>query len=163
MKNHMNDARPAVIRANSRDIDRIFALFAAAQTVREAEEQMERRLRAIPGGWRDLRLTRTLLDKLTTNLVATLQPEKLQAMRRMRPRMKFRVICGTEAARVQEDEVILAVRDMGRLVHFAHDSNCRLCMRADCRACPLGRTLDSVLAYDRNGCSWGAIDVDELD
>ena len=78
-----------------------------------AEQQMEARLRAIPGGWRDLRLIRTLLDKLTTNLVCTLQSEKLVSMRRMLPRMKFRVVCGTEATRVQEDEVILAMREVG--------------------------------------------------
>ena len=72
----MNEVRKngvRVVRANSKELDRIFALFAAAQEVRMAEQQMEARLRAIPGGWRDLRLIRTLLDKLTTNLVCTLQ------------------------------------------------------------------------------------------
>ena len=112
----MNEVRKngiRVVRANSKDLDRIFALFAAAQEVRMAEEQMENRFRAIPGGWRDLRLIRTLLDKLTTNLVSTLQSEKLVSMKRMLPRMKFRVVCGTEATRVQEDEVILAMREVG--------------------------------------------------
>ena len=161
----MNEVRKngvRVVRANSKDLDRIFALFAAAQEVRMAEEQMENRFRAIPGGWRDLRLIRTLLDKLTTNLVSTLQSEKLVSMKRMLPRMKFRVICGTEATRVQEDEVILAMKDMDTLTHYAHEGWCKLCSEPDCRACPLAKTLDSVLTFDRNGCSWGAIDIDEV-
>ena len=161
----MNEVRKngvRVVRANSKELDRIFALFAAAQEVRMAEQQMEARLRAIPGGWRDLRLIRTLLDKLTTNLVCTLQSEKLVSMRRMLPRMKFRVVCGTEATRVQEDEVILAMKDMDMLVHFAHEGNCKLCLNPDCRACPLGKTLDSVLTFDRDGCGWDAINIDEV-
>ena len=156
----MNEVRKngiRVVRANSKDLDRIFALFAAAQEVRMAEEQMENRFRAIPGGWRDLRLIRTLLDKLTT-----LQVETLVSLRRMLPRMKFRVVGGTEATRVQEDEVILAMRDMDMLVHFAHEGNCKLCLNPDCRACPLGKTLDSVLTFDRDGCGWDAINIDEV-
>ena len=120
-------------------------------------------MRAIPNGWRDLRLCRTLLDKLVVNLVGTLQPEKLKAMKRMLPRMKFKVICGTHATKTQDDETILASEDLDALVRFAHEANCKMCMETNCRACKLGKALDSVLTYDRNESSWAAIDIDVED
>ena len=155
----MNDRQLPMIRANSKELDQIFTMFAAAQELEHAEKYMERRVRAIPNGWRDLRLCRTLLDKMVVNLVGTLQPEKLKAMKRMLPRMKFKVICGTHASHSKDDETILAMNDLDTLVHFAHEANCKMCMEANCRACKLGKTLDAVLTYDRNEDSWAAIDI----
>ena len=113
----MADKLP-MIRANSRDLDHLFALFAASQELEQVEKHMEKRVRAIPNGWRDLRLVHTTLEKLLVNMVATLQPEKLKAMKRMLPRMKFKVICGTHASHSKDDETILAMNDLDTLVHF---------------------------------------------
>lgn len=158
----MTEKRPTVIRANSRDLEQIFALFAAAQELRGAQQTMERRARAIPGGWRDLRLIRTLLDKLVVNLVGTLQPEKLASMKRMLPRMHYKVVCGTEATATLPDEVVLAHEDLDTLVRYAHES-CKLCMGANCRSCPLGRALDRVMLRDRGDACWGMMDLGEAE
>lgn len=159
----MSDKKLPTIRANSRELDQIFTMFAAAQELEHAEQKMERRVRAIPNGWRNLRLCRTLLDQLVMDLVGTLQQEKVAAMKRMLPRMKFKVVCGPNATKTQDDEAILSMKDLDVLVHYAHEANCMMCLEANCRACKLGKTLDGVLTKDRNGGSWATIDIDVED
>ena len=158
----MKDKLPT-IRANSKELEQIFTMFAAAQELEHAERTMERRVRAIPNGWRNLRLCRSLLDKLVVDMVGTLQPEKIAAMKRMLPKMKFRVLCGPSATKPEPDEVTLAMKDMNNLVHYAHEANCKMCLETNCKRCPLGKTLDSVLMQDRNDGSWATIDIDEGD
>ena len=159
----MSEKRLPTIRANSKELDQIFTMFAAAQELEHAEKYMERRVRAIPNGWRNLRLCRTLLDRLVVDMVGTLQQEKIAAMKRMLPRMKFKVVCGPNATRTQEDEVILASKDLDALVHFAHEGNCKMCMEGNCRACKLGKALDGILTKDRDNGSWATIDIDQED
>lgn len=158
----MSEKKSSVIRANGRDLEQIFALFAAAQELRAAQQTMERRARAIPGGWRDMRLIGTLLDKLVVNLVGTLQPEKLASMRRMLPKMHYKVVCGTEATSTLPDEVVLAYDDLNTLVRYAHET-CKLCVggNENCRACALGKTLDRVMLRDRGDEGWCMIDLTE--
>lgn len=157
----MAEKQLPTIRANSKELDQIFTMFAAAQELEHAEQKMERRVRAIPNGWRNLRLCRTLLDQLVVDLVGTLQPEKIASMKRMLPRMKFKVMCGPTATRVEENEVLLPMNELDVLVHYAHEANCKMCLEGNCRQCKLGKTFDSMLTYDRNGGSWATIDIDE--
>lgn len=157
----MAEKRLPTIRANSKELDQIFTMFAAAQELEHTEKTMERRVRAIPNGWRNLRLCRTLLDQLVVDMVGTLQPEKIAAMKRMLPRVKFKVICGPNATRVEEDEVVLTTKDLDVLVHYAHEANCKMCLDGNCKQCKLGKTFDGMMTYDRNDGSWSTIDIDE--
>lgn len=51
-------------RAYRNEIDAYYRLYAAMSTVVEAEENLEKRVRLIPGGWRDLRMIHTKLRNL---------------------------------------------------------------------------------------------------
>ena len=146
-----------VIRANGHDVDLIFALYAASQELERAEREIERRFRAIPGGWRDLRLIRTKLANLLPLLKKTVQPEKRRSMDRMAPRMRFRVWCGHEAVRTAPDEVVLAKSELATLMHYSHQE-CSMCVEQRCGQCRLGKVYDSILLHDRNGGSWAAVD-----
>lgn len=127
----MKENKPApnlpVIRANRHDIDSIFGLFAGIQEWEGAGETMERRIRAIPNGWRNYKLLLHLMDSLTVNLIATLPPEKLDSVRRMLPRMQYKVICGKQACETRADECIIAMNDIDTMADAAHEQ-CKLCV-----------------------------------
>ncbi len=150
-----------IIRAGRDDINMIFSVFACAQELERCERVMERRVRAIPNAWRDLRLCRSLLDKLASNLVMTVQPEKLPGMRRMVRHLKFKIICGPEASQLEQDECIVREDEINTLMVFAHEQ-CKLCDRDHCRGCELGKVFDTVLTYDRDGRSWASVDMKSM-
>lgn len=156
----MTDKPLPVIRANSETINRLYSVYAAAQTLGEIEATEEKRVRAIPNGWRDLRLCHTLLDRLAKDMKSTLPPEKVASVNRMAPRMHFRVWCGREAVKTTPDEVVLAEKDLNALVTYAR-KECSMCVEQRCGQCPLGKALDHVLTYDRNGGSWANIHFEE--
>lgn len=151
------DKLPPIVRANGKDIDLIFGLHAAGQELQRAGVEMEKRIRAIPNGWRDLRLIQAKLDKLLDGIHLTVQPEKRLTMQRMAPRMKFRVWCGHEAIRTAPNEVVLTKEEMAVLMTYAWNE-CSMCVEQRCDRCPLGKTFDSILHYDRDGGSWANID-----
>ena len=156
----MNNALP-VIRGNGRDLEQIRGCYAAWKQLEFLENMQEKRVKSIPGGWRDLKLCRTLLKKLADNMVRTLQPEKREMLNLTTGRMYFKVWCGQEAVRTAPDEVILLAKELTTLVEYAHENTCRMCMETNCRACKLGKTLDGVLSMDRGDRSWSAIDLSE--
>lgn len=148
----------SIVRANTHDLDLLFGLFAAAQELNRCETEMEKRVRAIPNGWRDLRLIRTKLNKLLDDLILTVQPEKRATMNRMAPRMRFRVWCGHEVIKTAPNEVVITQNEMTTLLEYAWSAECSICMEGRCDQCKLGKVFDSILSYDRNGGSWASID-----
>lgn len=150
-----------IIRGNGYDLERIRGVYAAWKELEILENAQEKRIRSIPGGWRDLKLCRTLLKKLADNMVLTLQPEKRGAVQRMGKKMFFRVWCGTEAIKTTPDEVVVLNSELDAIINAAHENACRMCMQTNCRACKLGKALDSVLSMDRGSRSWSAIDLSE--
>lgn len=151
------DKNIPVVRANGKDIDLIFGLHAAGQELARCEKEMEKRIRAIPNGWRDLRLIHTKLDKLLDSIYLTIQPEKRATVNRMAPRMRFRVWCGHEVIKTAPNEVVITQEEMATLVSYAWGGECALCVEQRCGQCKLGKVFDSVLSHDRNGSSWAAI------
>lgn len=149
------------IKTNSKDIERLFGLFAALQELKETSQEMEKRFRLIPNGWRNLRLIISLFDKLMDDVMLTVPEEKLASMKRMRPRMRFKVVCGIQATSLERDECIISVHEADVLSHYAHEQ-CKLCFGDEsCDRCELGKVLDSVMSYDRNGRSWAYVDLEE--
>lgn len=141
------------------DINMIFALYAAVHTLEKSIKIGERRFRAIPNGWRDVKMCRSVLDKLTDRLLMTVPTEKLPGMMRMLPHMHYKVICGVEASKVGSDECIIREDNLNALCKAAHEQ-CKMCIDGNCNRCTLGRTLDAVMMYDRDGGSWSCVDFD---
>lgn len=149
------------MRTNRGDINRIFGMYAGLQELETASKEMEKRFRLIPNGWRDLKCIISQLNKLMDNIVATIPPEKLVSMHRMLPRMRFKVVCGDQASVAGYDECTITLREADVLCKYAHE-HCKMCFEGSCSNCPLGRTLDSVLMYDRDGRSWASVDIQVL-
>lgn len=157
----MNEKPVQIHRVNSAEINRIFTVFAAAQELRIVSQEMERRVRSVPNGWRDLRLVCSLLEKLAGGLMWTVPPEKQENIKRLAKYMRIKVTTGTPICRTQPDEALLAGPDVDTLVDYAMRS-CELCMGDNCRACRLGKTLDTVLACDRGDRGWWEVPEDEI-
>ena len=142
------------IRANGRDIDAMVGLHAAMTEINVSAEAIERRIRAVPNGWRDLRLIQSLLDKLIDRTLDTYPVEKLVTMRRMLPRVRFRITVGPQATSpLSDDETVISFDDVDALTTYAR-KQCELCVDYNCNRCKLGKTLDRVLRYDRDGGCW---------
>lgn len=149
------------MRTNRNDINRIFGMYAGLQELDEARQEMEGRFRSIPNGWRNLKMVISVLDKLLSDIMMTVPPEKLSSMSRMLPRMRFRVSCGVQASELDSEECIIAQRDADVLCTFAHE-HCMMCLDGDCNRCPLGKTLDSIMTYDRDGQSWSMVSLSSV-
>ena len=155
----MSEKKPLpVMRTNREDIDLIFGLFAGMQELMNVEEKMEKRVRSIPNGWRDLKMLISVFDKLIKSLIETVPVEKCMSMNRMLPRMKFKIICGAQPSNLGDDECLISNHDANVLATHAHE-HCKMCFDQDCRRCALGKTLDSVMTYDRDDRSWANIDL----
>lgn len=150
-----------IVRTSGDSIQRLYKLYAACQCLEELEAVEEKRVRAIPNGWRDLRLCITTLNKLARKMKFTMPPEKRSTIDRMAPRMRFRTWCGQDAIKTAPDEVVVAEKDLDVLVEYAWNE-CSMCVEQRCGQCPLGKAFDSVLGYDRNGGSWAAIDPNNV-
>lgn len=149
---------PTIVRVNSKEINAIFGVHAALSELKTASEQMEKRFRAIPNGWRDLRCTISILTKLCGELMRTVPPEKLGNLQLMSRRMKFKLILGPQAVK-DVDECTIAMKDLHTLAMCSYEQ-CKLCNNWEkCNQCPLGQTLDRVLMYDRKGQSWATVDI----
>ena len=145
------------IRANKDHVNSALGLMACLQELKAAE-QMEKRFRAVPHGWRNLRMLEAVLSNLIDDILQTFPVEKLVSMQRMLPHMKYKLQCGATASKLNDDECIIAEKDLDILTSYAHEQ-CKLCVEENCNRCPLGKVLDGIVCDDRDGRSWANIDI----
>ena len=69
--------------ANRAEVDAYYYFDAAYDVMGTIEKDMEKRIRMIPGGWRDLKLIRTKMGNLLRMLSGTFEPEKAQQIMKM--------------------------------------------------------------------------------
>ena len=142
------------------DQERLFGLFATiSELARSAEdERFKARLRSIPGGWRDWRLMLAVCERVLERIMLTVpMPKRISIVRQM-PRMRFRITQGPLADKPREGEEIVDAPDLEALVLSTWEWRCRIC-DAPCARCAVGRALDRVMPFDRDGLRWGEIDL----
>lgn len=151
------------IRANNEAVTTELSLIASYQEIQRAiNSPFAQRFKAVPGGWRDANMLRSVLSKLIDNTLLTFPHEKLVSMQRMLPHMKYKVQCGVTASKLGSDECIVTENDLDTLSYYAHET-CKLCVEQNCNRCPLGKTFDRTLTLDRDGSSWAFIDLERGD
>ena len=136
-------------------------MFAAVNELEKAQSAMENRIRAVPNGWRDIKMICARLDSLVNDLCQTYPLEKLVSIRRMLPHMKYKVQCGVAASNLKEDENLIASDDLDTISIYAHEQ-CKMCIDQDCSKCKLGKTFDRIFMHDRDDGSWAHVDFDRL-
>lgn len=141
-------------RAYRNEIDAYYRLYAAMSTVVEAEENLEKRVRLIPGGWRDLRMIHTKLRNLLKCTLCTFEEEKQKSIKLHSKYIRLRTTFGPEASKDPES-MVLPMDDLGVLV-FAASQECklRMCPAAECAQCQLGRVLDGTSFISRGDRAW---------
>lgn len=149
------------IRANRNDINRVFGLFAALEELSQAESEFAARLKVIPNGRRDIRMIRSVLDKLLVNILSTMPEEKIMSVKRMAPHMQYKLYSGIRASQVEDSECVIPTKNVDVLTRYAHE-HCKLCVDMDCGRCDLGKTFDKTLTIDRDGGNWAFIDFDDI-
>lgn len=125
------------------------ALFGAKNALEQTSKDIERRMRLIPGGWRDFRMLVAVLDKLLMGVLRTVPQKKLLAIRAE----LSRTICEVHmqgVTRPKDDDLLTVVpqgaleRVIGEAVHF----RCFGCERSDYKRCELFKAIDALYHYD---------------
>lgn len=153
------------MRVRRHDAERIYQLFAALSALEYAQndEDFRARVKAMPNGWRDLRMIRVTLERLMDDLMWTVPLEKLVGLKRDMPRCRFDIRFGPVASQARAPhEMIVDREDLRALIRSAHGERCRLCMKDGkaCGRCDLGRALDRLCMQDRDGGSWSMTEIE---
>lgn len=149
-----------VIRANKEEIGIVFGMLAACQEFDKAEKMMYKRVKAIPNGWRDLRMVKSVVNRLVDDLLLTFPPEKLLSMQRMLPHMRYKTIFGAQASQLGKDECVISTDKLHILAKAAHD-RCQICFDGDCNRCELGKVFDGIFCKDREDGRWSEMNMEE--
>lgn len=150
-------------RVRECELHDLFKLYAAWDAVEKVQEDsfFVNRVKSIPNGWRDLRMLRSMLEKLVNAIMWTIPNEKIEGVARTVQRMRYSVTQGKAATKPNANkEQIVSSWEIDALVEAAHENKCRLCAGDNCGQCKLGKALDNLVAYDRDGGSWSMIDIE---
>lgn len=148
------------VRLYAAETDSVFALIASQMELEKAKRVMERRLRTIPGAWRDISLLCAVLSKLIDKILETVPIDKLQQLQRNMKYMSYRVYMAKPVT-IPKDEVVVSGEDMEVLTRYAHEYSCIACDK-DCNKCELGKALDHTMIQSRKrNESWSWINGTE--
>lgn len=157
----MPDENEKTMRLRASETNALFTLYASLQEIDHAKDEMEKRLRAIPYGWRDISLIRSVLSKLIDQILETVPIEKLVSLSRNMRCMSYRVYFAPPVTAPPPDEVIVKAEDLAALAKYAHECTCIACDK-NCNKCELGAALDHTLIQSRRrNESWSWIDCDQ--
>lgn len=153
------------LRMRPGEMDGLFALFATLQEIEGVKSDMRERLKSVPNGYRDIRLVEVTLTKLLTELVKTVPEEKLYAIRKQLPRMKYKVYFNGTVSQMMDNATAIDARDLAYLCYLVHDWHCFLC-EDNCDYCKkrIAMIFDRVLKTDREkGQSYADIDFSTIE
>ncbi len=153
------------LRMRSGEMDGLFALFATLQEIEGIKSDMRDRLKAVPNGYRDIRLIEVTLTRLLQDLVMTIPSEKLRSIRRMLPMMRYKVYFYGSISQMQDDATAIDSKDLAALCRMVHGWYCVLCDE-NCDHCKHGiaKIFDRILKVDREkGQSYSSMDFSEMD
>lgn len=139
----------------------IYGMFAGLGQFEIAEERMAQRIKVIPNGKRDLHLILSVGNKLMRHIIATVPEEKRDAVQRQTKHTRFDILIRPRMNLVEKNELVVSADDLHAALFFAHEQ-CKMCFKDNCRKCKLGKALDHLLAYDREGKSWAGVDFGAL-
>lgn len=140
--------------SNRAEQDHYLYLCASLSDIIDAKEQMEARIRLIPGGWRDWCLLASVMRRMMIKLNLTFEPAKRAQMQRTADRCRHKLMIGPQTV-TEEEQYVLSAPDFGVLM-VAATERCQLCMGtpSQCKQCQLGKVLDGVSFVSRQDRAW---------
>lgn len=154
MQNAQTNKPVPTKRANRDEIDAYYLMAAALSAMMTAEEKLKTRARLMPGGWRNLRLIRVLLEKLVLGMLHTFDKDKQYQIGRQMKHIRLKTVFAPEAHHDPE-MFMLPIEDLGILVRAStEECKLRMCPSVDCARCQLGKALDRASFVSRNNRAW---------
>ena len=150
-----------VIKANSDDILAAFSLFAAVQLLTENGKIVERRIRALPYGYRDYKLALKMATRVAEDILQTFPAKKLMGMKQQVRNMFCKVYCGKPVV-PDPDYVYLLGADFEEICYAAHEK-CKMCDDWNCDRCSLGKQFDKHLIVERDQIPWAMMNLEPRD
>ena len=157
----MKNTTPSLprIRTRQEEVDGIIFLLCCTTRFKDIQQAMEKRLRTIPNGWRDIRLIDSKLDKLVDNILDTVPTDKLLTIKRLIPDTRMHITYSKQFGKGKDEMTGIHEKDLDLLTAVAHDSVCKLC-DGNCDRCDLGKVFDRFLFTERDkGESYSFIDM----
>lgn len=145
------------------ETDGLVYLLCMVPRLRDIQTHMEKRLRTIPNGWRNIRMMESVLDNMLTDLLNTVPVDKLVTLQALMPDTRVHVTYTRQIGRGKDDISGILTKDLDMLCTAAHDGVCRLCDK-DCDRCQLGKVFDRFLnTTRRKGESYTFMNMDGAD
>ena len=130
-------------------------LFGMVSSFEITSKDLEKRVRSIPNGWRDMRLLTTLSEKLMTNIVSTIPTKKLQMIRKELEHTVVHIDVKNNvlpAKKETADSRFTYVPEgvIDRLVDRVVQSECLFCDKVgkDAKHCQLRKDIEMTYMYD---------------
>lgn len=140
--------------ANRAEVDACYYLGAFGREVERMQGDIEKRVRMIPGGWRDLRMIASKTENLLRAMLGTFEPQKAAQIHRMENSLRVKLEFNRQVVR-ENDMLLVDMDELGVLITEAREK-CKLgmCMPEECRSCQLGRVLDNLSFVSRENRAW---------
>ena len=140
--------------ANRAEVDAYYYMDAFYDAIGRIKGDMEKRLKMLPGGWRDMNLVYSKMGRLLRELSGTFEPEKALQIKRMGQSVRVRLEFNRPVV-AANDMFLVDMQEMGVLITAA-SQHCKLnmCMPHECRKCQLGKVMDKLSWVSREDRAW---------
>ena len=125
-------------------------LGALVGTIGGLSKRLEKRLRTVPGGWRDARMLDSVTASLMTRLCDTIPADKLLAIRReIEHTQVFIRTIPDYCARSRDGVTYVNEEALDRLVQRVMDFECHMCERnrVDAKRCQVRKDIEAVYHF----------------
>jgi len=135
---------------SSREYVALCCLMGTLHALTQNKEELKDRLHLFNGGWRDIQLAASALDRTFNRLLETIPLKKLLSIRR---EMRY-MVCETKlnpAAKNPAGDEIFITNDVLRgLVNRAIAMDCTFCEKSasECRRCELFKDVEACYPYE---------------
>ena len=142
------------------------ALMGIVSTFETEDVSLEKRLKSIRGGWRDIKLIEKLSSKLLDLILTTVPQKKLEQIRLeiSHTRVEISVVRDV-AGRYKPNFTYVPNEALEWLEEQVIDMNCMLCDKTDkeSKRCPIRRNIEALYMYDfpeRKGCPIAQLNIE---
>jgi hypothetical protein len=132
-----------VMDANSYEMQAILYATMLQMHIPDVKVKVEKRLRKIPNGWRDMCLVSSLLNRLLEAIYRTMTPTQLNQVRRMLKDNELRIQRRPVTQSEESESISVSLADVVYLASATIDSQCSMCLkdRQEQKGCKLRKRL----------------------
>ena len=159
----MNEGRQPL---TGREYYALRALMGIISTFETEDESLKNRLKAVKGGWRDLKLIEALSQKLLDSVLATIPQKKLEQIRLEIAHTRVEINVVRDVSGKYKPNFTYVPNDaLEWLEEQVIDLSCMLCDKQgkETKRCPIRRNIEALYMYDfpeRKGCPIAQLSIE---